>query len=272
MESDRALPLAPALAHAPAWLNRLESRPVIGGGLVVSGALIAAPSLGSPPRAAAGPASQLILGLVQPVGPGGLMAGASGLVLTPTGRPLQVVCGAVRPCCRGAPPCGGAALRVPVTRGVENWFSGGAVVRLATVARSCLQEQQATSQPWAGHGDLLRRRADPGRPSCSASSSGPRQRQRLLRAYLIDRQGRAGRAERPVGPIWRPPPVSRPRTKEPSPPRVRVTVRSVYRLKPGDAYLMWPAVIGGSSPTSRGYASSHLSRGWAGKRIQAASC
>jgi len=209
MESDRALPLAPG--HAPTWVSRLESRPAIGAGLVVSASLTAAAvGLGSSPTLAGplGPASPVVLTLlavnfVLILALGALVGwrvlNLAGARSEDAGARLHLRFVALFAIAAVVPALIVALFfGVLVTRGVESWFNARVqtvVANSATVARSYLNEQAVYI---GDHAVLIARELDTLGPSELASK--PVAFSQYLgqqaadngfsAAYVIDAQGR----------------------------------------------------------------------------------
>src|SRR5580658_8931238 len=158
MESDSALPYLPSAPLGQGWLDKLETRPFLVGGLVISVSLVAAAfGLGSSPSLAGplGPASPLVLTLlgvnfVLIVGLGALVAWrVVRLASEQTGDAgarlhlrfvAQFATAAVLPALVVALFFGAL-----VTRGVDNWFDArvqNVVENSARVALSYLDEQK----------------------------------------------------------------------------------------------------------------------------------
>jgi two-component system nitrogen regulation sensor histidine kinase NtrY len=211
MESDSALPYLPSAPLGQGWLDKLETRPFLVGGLVISVSLVAAAfGLGSSPSLAGplGPASPLVLtllgvnfGLI--VGLGALVAWrVVRLASEQTGDAgarlhlrfvAQFATAAVLPALVVALFFGAL-----VTRGVDNWFDArvqNVVVNSDRVAQSYLNEQADNIRD---HATLMARDLNGLGPTQLADS--PVAFSQLLRqqaqdngfvaAYIIDGEGR----------------------------------------------------------------------------------
>ena len=211
MESETALPYLPSAPLGQGWLDKLEARPFLAVGLVISVCLVAAAfGLGSSPSLAGplGPASPLVLTLlgvnfVLIVGLGALVAWrVVRLASEQTGDAgarlhlrfvAQFATAAVLPALVVALFFGAL-----VTRGVDNWFDArvqNVVENSARVAQSYLNEQAINIRD---HATLMARDLNGLGPTPLADS--PVAFSQLLRqqvqdngfvaAYIIDGEGR----------------------------------------------------------------------------------
>jgi two-component system nitrogen regulation sensor histidine kinase NtrY len=270
MESQEALPLPPTMAIGRGWLERMESRPLIGAGYAVSAALTAtAVGLGSSPTLSGpmGPASPLVLTLL---GVNLVLILALGVVIGR--RLLRLV--AERGENAGARlhfrfvALFAAAAVVPaliialffgvlVTRGIESWFSNGVqsvIEESAKMARSYLSEQADNIRD---HTTFVARDLNSAGPSELAASpvafsqflAQQSEGAGFVAAYVVDRRGRVlATAHSNIAPPFLTPPEDAYQAADQGDLPVNQfehadLFRALYRLRafPDDyLYVVWP--------------------------------
>ena len=290
MESETALPYPPGAPLGPGWLDKLETRPFLVGGLVMSVCLVAAAfGLGSSPSLAGplGPASPLVLTLlgvnfVLIVALGALVAWrVVRLASEQTGDAgarlhlrfvAQFATAAVLPALVVALFFGAL-----VTRGVDNWFDArveNVMEDSARVAVSYLQEQADNIRD---HAALMARDLNELGPTQLADS--PVAFSQLLRqqaqdngfvgAYIIDGEGRvlASASENDAPRFLLPPPAafsSADQGEMFERPFERSDVfRALYRLRSFPSaylYVVWPVRPGVFSHLKESETSIHAYR------------
>ena len=290
MESETALPYPPGAPLGQGWLDKLETRPFLVGGLVISVCLVAAAfGLGSSPSLAGplGPASPLVLTLlgvnfVLIVALGALVAWrVVRLASEQTGDAgarlhlrfvAQFATAAVLPALVVALFFGAL-----VTRGVDNWFDArveNVMEDSARVAVSYLQEQADNIRD---HAALMARDLNELGPTQLADS--PVAFSQLLRqqaqdngfvgAYIIDGEGRvlASAAENDAPRFLLPPPAafsSADQGEMFERPFERSDVfRALYRLRSFPSaylYVVWPVRPGVFSHLKESETSIHAYR------------
>ncbi|HEY3796908.1 MAG TPA: PAS domain-containing sensor histidine kinase [Caulobacteraceae bacterium] len=274
MDSDEALPLAPTVAFGPGWLERLESRAVIGSGYALSLALTAAAvGLGASPTLTGplGPASPLVLTLLWTNF--GLLVVLAALIAQSVVRMTREQGGdaGARLHLRFVALFAAAAVApalivalffgVLVTQSVENWFSDrvqNVVENSARVARSYLEEQSLNIRDHATQVAANLNSAGPSQLAASPVAFSQFLRQQAAdngfsAAYVIDGRGRvlASALAPDAPPFLAPPPdafhvADQGDVKEKTFERADL-FRALYRLRAfPDAYLyaVWPVPQG----------------------------